>query len=127
MHPVIPNQKDVSGMFSKTGKDTFEKYRSIQMKQDILYPNLRKRKVVRRLNDLEIVVGLCKQESKYNKRIEEALNRAQGMAKEESTKEKSSEPKNTNEKRDKANKKFVCKKLQFLSRPQDTSREEQVS
>lgn len=56
MQASLANKRDISGMFSKTGKETYEMYRSIQTKEDILYPHLRKKKAVKLLDELEILV-----------------------------------------------------------------------
>lgn len=56
MKATLVNRKDISGMFSKTGKETYEMYRSIQTKDDVLFPHLRKKKAVKLLDELEILV-----------------------------------------------------------------------
>lgn len=57
MQVNLANRRDISGMFSKAGKETYEIYRSIQTKDDVLYPHLRKKKAVKLLDELEILVG----------------------------------------------------------------------
>lgn len=57
MFTVQAGVTDATGMFSKAGKATHDMYRSIQTKDDVLQPHLRKKKAVRLLNDVEILVN----------------------------------------------------------------------
>lgn len=53
---TILNIKDPSGMYSKTGRSTFETFKALRENNHITTPQHRKKKALKILDDLEVLV-----------------------------------------------------------------------
>jgi GMP synthase PP-ATPase subunit len=52
------NDKDPSGMYSKTGKVLYEKMHILRKKDEILHPEIRKHNVVSTANEMDELVTI---------------------------------------------------------------------
>ncbi len=55
MHTIL-NVKDPSGMYSKTGRSTFEAFKALREKNHLGDPEHRKQRALKMLDELEVLV-----------------------------------------------------------------------